>query len=281
MDQSEHRDYARIAKAIAFLDACAGARRPTLEETAAHVGLSPFHFQRLFRRWAGTSPKRFLQYLTAEHAKACLRDAPSVLAASLDAAVSGPGRLHDLLVTVCAVTPGDVRRRGAGLVIRYGVHDTPFGRARIAITSRGVAGLAFLDGAEDDGPGDLSGEWPAAELVPDATATAPWIERIFARAGTLPVVLAGTNLQLRVWEALLRIAEGEVVSYGALAAAVGRPRAARAVAGAVAANPIAYLIPCHRVLRATGAIGGYRWGTIRKRAMLAREFASRRVASFE
>ncbi|MHC4974199.1 MAG: methylated-DNA--[protein]-cysteine S-methyltransferase [Planctomycetota bacterium] len=272
---SESRDYRRVERAIRFLEANA-RRRPSLDATAAHVGLSPYHFQRLFRRWAGTSPKRFLSYLTAEHAKECLRDARTVLETTLDAGLSSTGRLHDLLVSVDAVTPGDVRRLGAGLRIRYGVHETPFGRARVAVTARGINNLAFVDHAP---PPDLKEEWPRAELVHDRKATAGWVDRIFGggTAEPLPVLLRGTNLQLRVWEALLRIPEGSVVSYGSLAAALGKPTAARAVAGAVAANPIAYLIPCHRVLRATGAIGGYRWGTARKRAMLGRELAVERV----
>jgi AraC family transcriptional regulator of adaptative response/methylated-DNA-[protein]-cysteine methyltransferase len=263
------RDYERVERAIRFLDAAA-RRRPPLDETAAHVGLSPYHFQRLFRRWAGTSPKRFLQYVTAEHAKACLRDASSVLDATLTAGLTSAGRLHDLLVSVDAVTPGEVRRLGDGLRIRHGLHETPFGRARIAVTPRGITNLAFVDHATTT---DLEENWPRAELVHDPAATAGWIAKVFERAGPIPVLLRGTNLQLRVWEALLRIPEGTVVSYGSLAAALGKPTAARAVAGAVAANPIAYLIPCHRVLRATGAIGGYRWGTARKRAMLGRELA--------
>lgn len=270
---NDRRDYERIESAIRFLDAHA-RRRPSLDETAAHVGLSPYHFQRLFRRWAGTSPKRFLGYLTASHAKQRLRDARTVLETTLDTGLSSTGRLHDLLVSVDAVTPGEVRRLGAGLRLRYGVHDTPFGRARLAVTARGITSLAFLD-HESPADVDLKEEWPHAELVHDPRATDGWVERIFERSGerSLPVLLRGTNLQLRVWEALLRIPEGTVVSYGSLAGALGMPTSARAVAGAVGKNPIAYLIPCHRVLRATGAIGGYRWGTARKRAMLARERA--------
>lgn len=263
------RDYDRIESAIRFLDTHA-RRRPSLDETAAHVGLSPYHFQRLFQRWAGTSPKRFLGYLTASHAKQCLRDARTVLETTLDTGLSSTGRLHDLLVSVDAVTPGEVRRLGAGLRVRYGVHDTPFGRARLAVTGRGITSLSFVDHVS---PEDLQAQWPHAELVHDPVATAGWMERIFDRSGSLPVLLKGTNLQLRVWEALLRIPEGAVVSYGSLARALKEPKAARAVAGAVASNPIAYLIPCHRVLRATGAIGGYRWGAARKRAMLGRELA--------
>jgi len=266
---SQIRDYQRIERAIVFLDAHA-PRRPSLDEAAAHVGLSPYHFQRLFQRWAGTSPKRFLQYLTAGHAQECLRDARTVLDTTLDIGLSSPGRLHDLLVSVCAVTPGEVRRLGEGLRIQYGVHETPFGRARLAVTPRGITSLEFVDQTPAS---NLAEQWPRAELVHDPDATAVWIERIFSRSGSLPVLLRGTNLQLRVWEALLRIPEGTVVSYGSLAGALGKPTAARAVAGAVAKNPIAYLIPCHRVLRATGAIGGYRWGTARKRAMLAHELA--------
>ncbi len=263
------RDYQRVESAIRFLDAHA-RRRPSLDETAAHVGLSPYHFQRLFQRWAGTSPKRFLSYLTASHAKQCLRDARTVLETTLDTGLSSAGRLHDLLVSVDAVTPGEVRRLGAGMRIRYGVHDTPFGRARLALTERGITNLAFVD---HESPVELEEEWPHATLVHDPRTTAGWMERVFDRSGSLPVLLKGTNLQLRVWEALLRIPDGTVVSYGSLAGALGMPASARAVAGAVGKNPIAYLIPCHRVLRTTGAIGGYRWGTARKRAMLGREHA--------
>ena len=268
------RDYERIGRAIAFLDAHA-ARQPSLDDAAAHVGLSPFHFQRLFLRWAGTTPKRFLQYAAAGRAGAMLREGRTVLDAALDAGLSGPGRLHDLLVSVHAVTPGEMRRGGAGLAIRHGVHDTPFGPARIGVSDRGIVGLAFLERAEG-GPGALADAWPRADLIEDGPGTAPWIARVFDRLDEaandpLPVLLKGTNLQLQVWQALLRIPEGAVTSYKRLAAAVGRPRAARAVAGAVAANPVAYLIPCHRVLRETGALGGYRWGLERKRAMLARE----------
>jgi AraC family transcriptional regulator of adaptative response/methylated-DNA-[protein]-cysteine methyltransferase len=261
------RDYDRIERAIRFLDA-ERRRRPSLAETAAHVGLSPFHFQRLFKRWAGVSPKQLLQYLGA---------AQTVLDAAFATGLSSPGRLHDLLVTVDAVTPGELRTGGAGLTLRHGLHETPYGVAHVALSERGIVSLAFCDEAAPAPEATLRRRWPAARLQRDAVGTRAVIERVFADlAGAsppLPLLLRGTNWQVRVWEALLRIPEGAVVSYGGLANALGRPAAARAVAGAVAANPIAYLVPCHRVLRATGAIGGYRWGTARKRALLARERA--------
>ena len=267
-------DYRRIEQALAFLRTHRAAR-PSLAETAAEIGLGPHHFQRLFLRWAGTTPKRFLQYLTAEAARARLRDARSVLDATWACGLSSPGRLHDLLVTVSAVTPGEVRNGGAGLRIRTGVHDTPLGEAFLAVTDRGILALAF--GETESAEAALCEDWPAADHVVDREETARWMRRIFEPAvgerRPLPLRLKGTNLQLRVWEALLQIPAGTVVSYGGLAAALGRPAAARAVAGAVAANRIGLLIPCHRVLRAGGDIGGYRWGVDRKQALLGREFA--------
>ena len=274
------RDYARIADAIRFLDE-AGEGQPSLDEVAARMGLSPFHAQRLFKRFAGVSPKRFLQFATAKAAKRRLVDARTVLDTTYDVGLSSPGRLHDLLVSVEAVTPGEVRRRGAGLTLRYGTHDTPFGTACLTTSERGIVRLSFQV-PEDEELAALHRAWPGARLERDDPTTAPLIERIFARRDgddrPLPLLLSGTNLQIRVWEALLRIPEGAVVSYGSLAAALDRPTAARAVASAVGANPVAYLIPCHRVLRATGALGGYRWGPERKRVLLAAELSRSRPA---
>ncbi len=262
-------DYERVEAAIRFIESRA-TEQPGLEEIAAHLELSPFHVQRLFKRWAGVSPKRFLQALTAERARERLCDAASVLDAAYDAGLSGPGRLHDLMVAVEAMTPGEIKTRGKGLEIRHGRHDTPFGPAHIAMTERGVCGLAF-------GDADATEAWPNARRIEDADATALVVERVFEGSSgrRIPVLLGGTNLQLQVWRALLRIPEGALVSYGSLASALGRPGSARAVANAVGANAIGYLIPCHRVLRETGAVSGYRWGTERKRAMLGRELAER------
>ncbi len=271
------RDYQRVAEAVRFLESRA-ADRPSLPAVAAHVGLSPFHFQRLFQRWAGVSPKQFLQAVTVARAKACLAASASVLDAAFAAGLSGPGRLHDLFVTVEALTPGEFRR--GGIPVRYGVHPTPLGEALVATTTRGVCWLGFLGpGGAAAAVGELGAAWPGADLRPDDAATAPTAARIFAPLGAatgepLRLLLRGTNFQLQVWRALLRIPEGAVAAYGDLARRLGRPRAHRAVASAVGRNPVAYLIPCHRVLRGSGELGGYRWGVERKRLLLARELGA-------
>lgn len=272
-------DYDRIEKAIRFIQEHA-ADQPSLDAVAEHVGLSPCHFQRLFKRWAGVSPKRFLQYLTVERAKELLRASSPVLDAAHEVGLSGPGRLHDLFVSVEAVTPGEFKAFGEGLEIRYGFHSSPFGLCLAALTRRGLCALRFVEeGARGPAVAELRKDWKGAELLEDPESTGAVVERIFSRAGTcaqrpLRLLLRGTNFQLRVWEALLRIPEGALVSYRALAGAVGRPKATRAVANAVGANPVAYLIPCHRVLRSSGELGGYRWGTARKGAILGRELAA-------
>jgi AraC family transcriptional regulator of adaptative response/methylated-DNA-[protein]-cysteine methyltransferase len=270
-------DYQRIADAIAWLRAHA-RRQPTLAEIAAAMGLGPHHCQRLFRRWAGVSPQRFLALLTVEHAQALLDRSASVLDAALAAGLSGPGRLHDRFVAVSAMSPGEARR-GEGLAIIHGIHDSPCGRLFIAATGRGICRLSFLELERPEDPaGALRQRWPAASLARDDSGTAALARRVFAREpdGSAPLTLFvdGTNFQLQVWQALLRIPPGQVTSYAGLATATGRPRAARAVASAVAANPVAWLIPCHRVLRTGGELGGYRWGTTRKQLMLAREWAT-------
>jgi AraC family transcriptional regulator of adaptative response/methylated-DNA-[protein]-cysteine methyltransferase len=270
------RDYARIERAIRFI--CARReRQPDLAEIATSVHLSEYHFQRLFQRWAGITPKRFLQFLTKEHAKERLRDSASVLEAALSAGLSGPGRLHDLLVECEAVTPGQYRRGGEGIEIRYGYHATRFGQCLLAATARGVCALRFV---EPQDRGDelqaIAAEWPRARLVADQSATSAIVARIFrgTPAGApLSLHLKGTNFQLKVWEALLAVPEGTLVGYAALAKAIGAPQAARAVGGAIAKNPVAWLIPCHRVLRSLGEVGGYRWGPERKLAMLGWEAA--------
>ena len=270
-------DYDRIAQAIRFIEQNV-RRQPSLEEVARSVYLSEFHFQRLFRRWVGISPKRFLQFLTVEHAKRRLEECRSVLDATYDAGLSSPGRLHDLFVTLEAVTPGEYKARGAGLRIGYGVHDTPFGPALLAATGRGLCGLSFVDeGGAAAAVDELRARWPSATVGEDARATEPLARRIFASDGDdgqpIPLFVQGTNHQVRVWEALLRVPAGALVSYEQLAGAAGKPEAVRAVAGAVARNQIAYVIPCHRVIRKLGAFGGYRWGTERKLAMLGWEAA--------
>jgi AraC family transcriptional regulator of adaptative response/methylated-DNA-[protein]-cysteine methyltransferase len=270
-------DYDRIAQAIRFIEQNY-RRQPSLEEVAKSVYLSEFHFQRLFRRWVGISPKRFLQFLTVEHAKRRLEECRSVLDATYDAGLSSPGRLHDLFVTLEAVTPGEYKARGAGLKIAYGVHETPFGPALLASTERGLCGLSFVDDGDAAAAVDeLRERWPSAAVGEDACATGPLARRIFASDGDdgqpIPLFVQGTNHQVRVWEALLRVPAGAMVSYEQLAGAAGKPDAVRAVAGAVARNQIGYVIPCHRVIRKLGAFGGYRWGTERKLAILGWEAA--------
>jgi AraC family transcriptional regulator of adaptative response/methylated-DNA-[protein]-cysteine methyltransferase len=263
-------NYERVEKVIRYIEEHA-VSQPSLAELAAVAGLSEFHFHRLFTRWAGTTPKSFLKYLTGERAKELLRQG-GVLHASLEAGLSGPGRLHDLLVTVDGVTPGQYKSRGRGMVVSHGFHETPFGLALLGLTERGVCHLSFVKPSERARAlAGLKRRWPLATFKPAPAATAAVAARIFRRRGSVPVLMSGTPFQLKVWEALLRIPHGRVASYGQVAAAVGSPKAVRAVGTAVGSNAVAFLIPCHRVLRSTGALGGYRWGTRRKRAMLAWE----------
>jgi AraC family transcriptional regulator of adaptative response/methylated-DNA-[protein]-cysteine methyltransferase len=277
-------DYARIEKAIRYLDENA-ARQPDLKEIASEVGMSEFHFQRLFRRWAGVTPKRFLQFITARKARELLVNR-SALDATYELGLSSPSRLHDLLVSVSAVTPGELRRQGAGLEIEWGSHETPFGDCFIATTPRGVCELAFISESE---PADLAAKlalrWKAARVEQNQESTGALIRRIFDPApgdDSIPVLLGGTNFQIQVWQALLRIPPSSVTSYGEIARTIGSPAASRAVGSAIGANRIAYLIPCHRVIRGTSGFGGYRWGVTRKRAMLAWEaLAGDRVGSGE
>lgn len=278
-------DYQRVEQAIRFVEANARLQ-PSLGEIAASVHLSRYHFQRLFKRWAGVSPTQFLQFLTLEYAKQRLRESASVLDAALDSGLSGPGRLHDLFVTFEAVTPGDYRRRGEGLAIGYGFHDTPFGPCLLATTERGICALHFApEGDHDASLEPLHQRWPRAHLVEDAGQTQPLIGQVFAplppgQAEPFHLYVRGTNFQVNVWRALLSIPAGSVVSYGDVAAYLGNPQATRAVAQAIARNPVAYLIPCHRVIASAGQMQGYRWGTARKQAMLGWE-ASRRLAEGE
>lgn len=271
------RDYQRVAELIRYLEAHA-AEQPGLAELARHAGLSESRLQRLFTRWAGVSPKRFLQYLSKEHALAVLRDGGGILDAAWSAGLSGPGRLHDLLVHCEAVTPGEARG-SVPLQVAYGYAGSPYGEALLAWSGRGVCFLAFRD---PDDPGAaleaLHAQWPGAEFSKDGAGARRLAQRVFGRSVTpgqpLALHLRGTNFQLKVWEALLRVPDGALTTYGDLAGAIGSPGAARAVGGAVGANPVAWLVPCHRVIRGSGAFGGYRWGAERKRAMLLREAAT-------
>lgn len=272
MTQSETgRDYERVARAIRYIEAHA-REQPELDAVAGAVGLSPHHFHRLFRRWAGTTPKRFLQLLTLEHAKRRLDESRSVLDATFQAGLSGPGRLHDLFVTMEGVTPGEYGNGGDGLRIRHGSADTPFGTAQLAWTERGICSLVFVDDESDGALDDLRRDWPGASLVHDPAEAAALAGRVFD-GERLPLHVRGTNFQVRVWEALVRIPPGTVTAYQDVARGIGRDDAVRAVAGAIARNRIGWLIPCHRVIRKMGEAGGYRWGGERKRAMIAWEAA--------
>ena len=271
------RDYQRITAAIRYLRETA-LKQPSLDEVAEHLQLSPHHFQRLFKRFAGVSPKRFLQHLTSEHAKGLLRQSHSVLEASFAVGLSGPGRLHDLLVTIEAVTPGEYKSGGAGLRIDYGRHATPFGDCLLATTSRGICRLNFIDDNFAATVQALQKAWPHAELCRADENTAPLVAQIFTLtppSKPLPLLLSGTNFQLKVWQALLQIPPGAITSYAGLAEKLSQPRASRAVGSAIGQNPIGYLIPCHRVLRGDGTPGGYRWGIDRKLTILGCELAKK------
>ncbi len=270
-------DYARIADAIRFI-ASQVARQPTLDEIAAHVHLSPFHFQRLFSRWAGVTPKRYLQVLTLERAKALLQESRPLLEVADTLGLSSGSRLYDHFVQLEAVTPGEYKQRGAGLVIDHGVHDTPFGQAFVALTQRGVCNFSFLDDQAPEAPlAALAQRWPAAELREAPSRTQGVIHTMFDGSKTpdrpLSLHVSGTNFQISVWRALLQIPPAKVVSYAQVASAVGNPKAARAVGLAVGANPVALMIPCHRVIQQNGKLGGYHWGETRKQAIHAWEAA--------
>jgi AraC family transcriptional regulator of adaptative response/methylated-DNA-[protein]-cysteine methyltransferase len=277
-ESMDNFDYRRIERAIAYLEEHA-LELPSLDEVAEQIGLSSSHFQRLFKSWAGVSPERFLQYLTVEHAKKLLRNSVSVLNTALDVGLSGPGRLHDLFVCVEAMTPREFKVQGKDLLISYGFHATPFGECLLAVTPRGICSLAFVEPEKRTiALSELRATWQESVLLENQSAGREIIKQIFDqtrdKAQTpLKVLLKGTIFQLKVWETLLRIPEGTAISYDSLAKAVGNPKAHRAVGTAAGHNPVAYLIPCHRVLRANGDIGGYHWGTTRKRAILAREAA--------
>jgi AraC family transcriptional regulator of adaptative response/methylated-DNA-[protein]-cysteine methyltransferase len=271
-------DYQRIERAIKFLQT-SYRRQPDLSAVARSAHLSEYHFQRLFTRWVGISPKRFLQYLTVEHAKGVLRESRSVLDATFEAGLSSPGRLHDLFVTVEAMTPGEFKNNGEGLTIEYGIHPTPFGECLLGVTDRGICALFFVQQNDrKEVVRELRRRWPGASLVEAPGRTRPYVEKIFRtppspHQAPLPLVLRGTNFQIRVWEALLRIPPGRVLSYEDIAQRIGQPKASRAVGNAVAKNPISYIIPCHRVIQSIGITGNYRWGPARKKAILGWEWA--------
>ena len=269
-------DYAIVRRAIAFLSEH-WRSQPEIEAVADAAGVSASELHHLFRRWAGITPKAFLQALTLDHARRLLRDSVSVLDATFEVGLSGPGRLHDLFVTHEAMSPGEWKSGGAGLTIGYGFHPSPFGTALVMATERGVAGLAFADpGEEQAALADMRSRWPKAQFIESDGRTAPLARRIFDpglwRTETpLRVVLIGTDFEVRVWETLLTIPMGRATTYSDLAAKVQRPSAARAIGAAVGKNPVAFVVPCHRVLGKSGEITGYHWGLTRKRAMLGWE----------
>ena len=271
-------DYARVEQALTFLQENY-QRQPTLQEIAASISLSEYHFQRLFSRWVGISPKRFLQFLTKERAKELLSRSDDLLSVAYQSGLSGPGRLHDLFVNCEAMTPGEYKAQGAGLHISYGFHETPFGECLLATTPRGICALSFLyNSSPDQALARLQRNWQQAELVAAPNSTGQLAEQVFrwprqSPSAPLSLFLKGTNFQIKVWEALLRVPPGSVVSYEAIAQAIGRPQALRAVGNAVAHNPIQYLIPCHRVIRKMGEFGSYQGGTPRKMALMGWEAA--------
>ncbi|WP_201837235.1 methylated-DNA--[protein]-cysteine S-methyltransferase [Microvirga zambiensis] len=281
-----HSDYERVRRIIAFISE-RWREQPSLEAIADHVGLSTTHVHHLFRRWAGLSPKAFLQALTLDNAKALLSDSASVLDATYEVGLSGPARLHDLFVTHEAMTPGDYKAAGAGLVMRYGFHPSPFGEAVLIATDRGLAGLGFVDdGDRQAALADLTRRWPKASYVEDEAATATLARRVFnpsqwQEEQPLRVVLIGTDFEVRVWQTLLRIPRDRATTYSDIARHIGKPAACRAVGAAVGKNPVSFVVPCHRVLGRSGALTGYHWGLTRKQAILgweAGQSASRKAA---
>ena len=276
----DSRDFARIAKAIRYIDAHF-REQPRLTTIASQAGLSEFHFNRLFRRWAGVTPKQYLAFVTGEEARGALATQPSVLDAAYSVGLSGPGRLHDLIVSLDAVTPGELKAQGGGLTMHYGFTQTPFGDAVLASTPRGLCHLAFVDArGREKALTELSARWRNAELVRDDARALGFANRIWnstdAGASELSLHVTGTNFQLKVWQALLDLGARGHTTYSDLAAAIGAQGSARAVSNAVGANPVAWLIPCHNVLRRDGSLGGYHWGEDRKRAILAWDCLGRR-----
>lgn len=274
-DQSPAYHYQVIARALEVIDAT--GPELTLEELAARMTMSPAHFQRVFSQWVGVSPKRYQQYLTLGHARRLLAERNTMLGTALETGLSGAGRLHDLFLTWEAMSPGDYAKGGAGLDIRWGWFDSPFGSALVTATGKGICGIGFADeiGA-NVAMQDMFGRWPKAAFVEDPAAVKPLADAAFG-GETTSLHLIGAPFQIKVWEALLAIPTGHVTTYADIAGAIGHPQAHRAVGTAVGRNPISFLIPCHRALRRDGGLGGYHWGLPRKRAMLAWEAARTNV----
>lgn len=270
-------DYERIAEAIRYLSSNVD-EQPSLQQVASHLNLSKFHFQRLFTRWAGTSPNRFLQSLTVEYAKDLLKESSSINKVSHKLGLSSTSRLHDQFINLQAMTPGEYKAEGKGLNIKYGIHETHFGYAFIAVTDRGICQLSFLDKNDNKQYSsefaELEKKWQLASITESKEITKSYIDAIFEKDNKkreLVLHVQGTNFQTNVWKALLKIPYGKLTTYGQLANSIAKPKASRAVGTAVGANPIAFLIPCHRVIRTTGIIGEYRWGKVRKQCMIGWE----------
>lgn len=273
------RDYDQIRRAIAFLTET-WTEQPSLDQLAGHLGLSPAHCQKLFKRWCGLSPKEFVQAITVDHARNLLGGSASVLDTAYEVGLSGGSRLHDLFVSHEAMTPGDYKRRGDGLEMAYGFHASPFGDALIIATDRGLAGLAFVDEdkaqTREEALADMMRRWPKAQFVAAPQKTARFARQVFDPAAwhkeqPVRLVMIGTDFEVRVWESLLKIPMGRAVSYHDIARHLGQPTASRAVGSAVGRNPISFVVPCHRVLRGDGSLGGYHWGLTRKRALIGWE----------
>ncbi|MES2516868.1 MAG: methylated-DNA--[protein]-cysteine S-methyltransferase [Bacteroidota bacterium] len=276
MNTQQHIDYQRIEQAIGFIEQNF-QRQPSLKEIAENVNLSEFHFDRMFTKWAGTSPQRFMRFLTKEYAKNVLSETKDLLDTTVLMGLSSSSRLHDLFVTFEAMTPAEYKRKGEGLKITYGTHETPFGFAFIATTARGILELTFL--AENQSIDELirlKNEFPKAEFIENQVETSAFINQIFvenAESKSLNLLLRGTNFQIKVWEALLKIPSGRLACYEDIAQLIDKPTAQRPVGTAIGANHIAYLIPCHRVIQKVGTTGNYRWGEYRKKAILGWEGA--------
>lgn len=271
-----HDDYARIRKALAYMSQHA-TRQPSIEAIADHVGLSASHLHHMFQCWAGITPKAFLQAVTIDHARRLLRDEASLLDASLELGLSGPSRLHDLFVTHEKMTPGDFKSRGAGLAFSYGYHPSPFGEVIALVTSRGLAGMGFVDdGQQEAALAEFQARWPKAQFLLTPEKSGPYVARAFDPSlwqndQPLRIVLIGSDFELSVWDALLKLPFGGATTYAGLAARIGRPKAARAIGAAVGRNPISFVVPCHRVLGKDGALTGYHWGLMRKQAIIGWE----------
>ncbi|MCV2871629.1 bifunctional helix-turn-helix domain-containing protein/methylated-DNA--[protein]-cysteine S-methyltransferase [Defluviimonas sp. WL0050] len=265
--------YGVIARALTLIDA-EGGTAMTLDDLAARLSMSPAHFQRVFSRWVGVSPKRYQQYLTIDLARRLLADRHTLLDTAAEAGLSGTGRLHDLFLRWEAMSPGDYARAGEGLGVRYGWFPSPFGEALAMGTERGLCGMAFTaETGRDAAFADLAARWPRARFDEAPATLEPWVTAAFAQAGEARLHLIGAPFQIKVWEALLTIPSGHVTTYSDIAGAIGNPRAVRAVGTAVGRNPVSWLIPCHRAIRKSGGLGGYHWGLPVKRAMLAWETA--------